>query len=298
MLLTPALATAFSRLGAGQVLGPVSGVLLEGAVAVRENVLRLTFSESVYWSGLGDENDASKAGYYDVAIVAGTSGLDGESTHAVQVVSADLDPDDPVALLLTLDRPMTAYPSQYVVSVSGLANAGQTALLLPDSAQFYGVFKQLVTPDAAAPHPARDFANPQTLAALQGQNSVGVSGGPVASLALATFNVDETGDYAFDEGTTSLKKRIYRRLVTRPGGFAHLGNSYGVGIPQQGKHLARAATLQQLASEAEKQISQEPEVAKVRVSALNTNNGLVRFVVLVRTKAGIDARLTATFPIK
>lgn len=145
------------------------------------------------------------------------------------------------------------------------------------------VFKEIVAVQLDSGRVTRDIANPQT---LRGAVASGLSV-PDAEALLGTFRVDAQGDYAFDEGIETLRKRVIRRLITAKGGFAHLPN-YGVGIPTLGKRLAVAANLATVAADAEAQIASEPDVADVGVRAIidPTTPSVVRFQVRVRTKEG------------
>ena len=268
--------------------GSPTGLSLEAAVAVVENEVQLAFSEAVYFSGLLDPADASDPTKYTVTPVGGT-GLDGTAPRPVRVVSVAVVavPGAPSGqyLALTLDRPMTPYPANYAVTVSpAVLTADMLTAIDPDGAAlgFPAVFKQLVVPQQAAPLPARDLANPQTLA-----GALDPLPDPFNPANLGTLNVDDSGDYAFDSGLQSLKKRVFRRLMTVPGGFLHLGDAYGIGVTTYSKKLATAATRGRLAAQCEAQIAQEPEVAKVAVRVLPsaTGNGLFRLVVLARLKA-------------
>jgi len=153
------------------------------------------------------------------------------------------------------------------------------------------VFKEIIPVQTNSGRVTRDFANPQTL------------GGAVASglampdaALLGTFRIDATGDYAFDEGTETIRKRVIRRLVTAKGGFAHLP-TYGVGITALGKRLAVAATLAAVAADAEAQILNEPDVAEVSVRPVvdATAPSIVRFQIRVRTKEGKAAEFSVPF---
>lgn len=279
--------------GAG---GPL---LLLTALAIRENVVRLGFSDAVYLSRLLDPPDASNPLRYAFAPVSTSVGAAGDAPRPVTAVSADYAVDEVTGFVLgqgrlidvVLDRPMTPFPAQYVVTVNNLFDVGGTASITTASLGFDAVFKQLQEPTLEAGAPVRDVANPQTRSAM-----LDPLPDPNDPMNLGTFNVDDTGDYAFDEGLVSLKKRILRRLVTSPGAFLHLPG-YGVGVPDYGKRLAQAAVLSTISAAAEAQIGLEPEVAKVAVRPLlDANNpGIVRFQVLVRTKVGVQQRFDIPF---
>jgi len=284
-------------------LGGAPSLVVLSALAIAENVVQIQFNLPVYYSGLQDPPDSSNSDLYTLTPVAGTVGYDGNPTRPVSVASVAVSlagqtlPANAIAgtcLDLTLDRPMTPFPSQYVISAEGLfsADLGEALSGSMNSAQLFGLFKGLIPASVELPTPTRDFSNPQSLAAAQSNLPV-----PSNPSFLGVFSVDDTGDYAFDSGMISFKKRVYRRLITNPGGFLHLGQSYGVGIPAQGKKLARAAVVQALAGAAESQIGQEPETQAVKVLvALDPNNpGLVRFNIAIQTKGGQSQKYSAPF---
>jgi hypothetical protein len=274
--------------GASAFGGPTSAALqLLEAVASRENAVQLLFNHPVYFTGLDDISDAGLPSHYDIEPVAGTFGSDEQPTRLVTAASvAVVTPVQPGVfpgsiLEVTLDRPMTPFPSVYTVTVSGLFTADMSQPLDPgaSSLRFQGVFKEIEAPQAERAHPRRDLANPQTASALAAAN---------VSALFGSYAADSSGDYAFDEGLVGFKKRILRRYMTKPGGFLHLGVTYGVGLGQAGKRLSTAATRAKYAAEAEKQIAQEPETQTVRVTTAvdSANPGLVRFRTYVKPKAG------------
>jgi hypothetical protein len=303
---TSTLGTPYSALGAGMLLGAAPpGLQLITALAIAENVIRVGFNAPVYISNLLDAPDASNPALYTVTPDAGTVGMDGLPARGVSVASVAASTDDlPVGaapgtyLDLTLDRPMSPYAASYRVACAGLFDASLVLSLDPAHSTIdnvLGTFREVVRPSIDSPTDGRDIANPQTLAAAQ---SVGTDV-PLDSLNLGAFVVDASGDYAFDSGLVAYKKRVYRRLVSRPGGFLHLGDGYGVGIPLEGKRLASTSVLERLAAKAEQQIAREPETEKVRVTAVTDPNvpGLVRFRIVARTRGGLTAAFEAPFRV-
>ena len=257
---------------------------------IRENCLRIEFPVPIYFSGILDPYDASNASYWSVDVQPST-GNDGEPAHAVAVAKVLLpDTADGVDAAdfgrfvdLWLDRPMSPFPSRYNVQLLvTLASADFINAIPPAAFEVYGAFRKLQPATVTSPRPVRDLANPQTISTVPD----GVAQGTILP-DLGTFVADVTGDYAFDEGRASLKKRILRRLVTARGGFAHLPD-YGVGIPSRVKKLASLLNIQDIAKDTEVQIAQEPEVAKVRVTAFTDVNrpGIVWFRIVVRTHDG------------
>jgi hypothetical protein len=244
--------------------GAVVDLELLDARAVRENVVRLFFNVAPLFTYTDDPHDAASPLRYSVTPVAGTSGLDGEPTRNVNVVRADL------ALVplsfgteidVTVDRPFSPWDSRYIVAVNQLVTSSG-ALLAPGatSREFPGLYRILRVPNVDAATPSRDVANPQT---YQDQlDPLPQAGDPAA---LGVYPVGSDGDYAFDEGIANLRKRIFRRLITRPGAFIHLP-TYGVGVPLYGKRLGTTAVRQQIAAAAEQQIGLEPDVLSVKVT--------------------------------
>ena len=254
-----------------------------GVLAPAENVIRLIFNELPYYSEIFDEYDASDVVHFEVASVPST-GWDGNPSRDVSPVLV-LVSDFPNALDVYLDRPMSPFPAQYVLSYENLANASLSSVLPPGSAEFFGVFKKLQPQHEDVTLPTSDIANPQTASAIQGS---GLGSALPPNAALGVFNVDDSGDYAFDAGIQSVKKRIIRVGVSNPGAFAHLPMSYGVGLLDDCKRLQRADFRNRKATAYQAQILREPEVVSARVTAIQDPQSpeLVHFLIAARTKIG------------
>jgi len=276
----------------GNQLGPLA---LEDAQATSENVIQLEFSRPVYFTGLLDPNDASQPDFYTVTPVAGTTGLDGSSARAVTVVQVDLVSAPGFAsgqiLALTLDRPMTAFSAQYLITCStSIKSADKSVSLGANTFTFFGVYREILPPRVDQPIPSPDFANPQSLASALGSSA----SFPFDPVILGVFPTDDSFDYAIDEGLPSFYKRVWRRLFTKPGAFLHLGKRYGVGVQTYGKKLGKAQVRNQLVAEVESQISQEPEVAKVQAAVQSSTSvpGLYRLILVIKLTNG----QTKTYP--
>ena len=59
------------------------------ALAIRENVIRVAFSDLIYASDLGDEKDAIRSGVYTVTPYTLSVGNDGTHARDVRVVDVD-----------------------------------------------------------------------------------------------------------------------------------------------------------------------------------------------------------------
>lgn len=288
--------------GSGSWGGGVSSVLtVLGAIAVRENVVRVIFSQPVYFSKILDPFDASNPTHFTVTPVDGTTDQLSQPTRDVTVVAVerpDINSSPPIEtadvgahLDLILDRPMSSYPSAYTVTCIGIKNAKLTSTIGSASFDFDGVYRDLSVPDLETAAPLRDLASPQTLSALQ-------EASPDDLTVIATYVVGEDGDYAFDQGATGRKKRIIRRVFTKKGGFVHLPN-YGVSITSYGKKLARLDTIGKLTTEARIQISREPDVAKVVVNAdiRRATPDLLRLHIAIKPHSARSQKFTVSVPI-
>lgn len=274
--------------------GAPTDLQLVGAQAVCENVVRLQFNNPPLFSRQLDLHDASNRKRYLVRAVEGSVGDDGLPCRPVLPATAEPVVEAGAGGLLvdlTVDRPFSPYPARYVVSTNNLVTvAGYPMNVCFAQAPFLGLLQGStpVSPDAAVG--GRDFARPDTLSAML--DPLPSAGDP---LVLGTLPTDASGDYAFDEGMTNLKKRIYRRLLTTKGRFAHLP-LYGVGAGSYIKMLGRSGTRQALAADAQSQISQEPDVVKCAVRLVYAADPSIgRFVVLVRTTGGGVFRFDVPF---
>lgn len=275
--------------GAGSWGGGVGAdITYVDSIPVRENVLRVEFDRPVHYTGLLEASDASRPELWTVTEHANTIGLDGEHARPVRVVQVYLAgaaegvdvSDEGRFVALVLDRPFTPFPATYTVGWVDVYEEDLTSST-SGTASFQAVYRVLQPPQVQVPRPSKDIANPQTRAAAA------LSVPNPSRTTLGTFATDSSGDYATDQEDNSLRKRAIRRLTTRKGAFVHLPG-YGVGIPSQAKALGTAALLAGLRSDAEDQLSREPDVAQAKVVIVMSSQHpeLVRFRVLLRPKVG------------
>lgn len=100
------------------------------------------------------------------------------------------------------------------------------------------------------------------------------------------YGFDPNSDLAIQSGGDSLRKRIYRRLLTNSGGFAFLPG-YGAGLQPQA--LARGRMLQELADVVVGQVRREPEVQDAGATVTVRTEARGTFVIVdlrVQTRAG------------
>jgi len=104
------------------------------------------------------------------------------------------------------------------------------------------------------------------------------------------YSVDSRGDIDVHTGVEYLKKRVFRRLLSHPGGFFHLPD-YGVGL--RPKVLMSTTDIARTQKAIEKQVLAEEDVAavSVAVSLLASSALLVVIKVKARTGGGFDATL-------
>jgi hypothetical protein len=247
--------------------GGVTELQLLRAYAVRENVVRIEFNAAPQFTKLLTPNDASNPERFSITVVAGSSGLDGEPARTVRpvLVTRPAIANSLGSILdVTTDRPFSPWNSQYIVACNQLMT-DSGVLLDPSktSFQFAGVYRQLRIQSMSNAVPSRDIANPATYAAQL--DPLPQAGDP---LALGIIPIGSDGDYAFDDGITQVKKRIFRRLLTRKGAFPALPD-YGIGVPSYGKKLGSAGVRQMLAAETERQLKLEPDILAVKVHVLS-----------------------------
>lgn len=86
------------------------------------------------------------------------------------------------------------------------------------------------------------------------------------------YRIEDNGDIALQSASLSLRKRIFRRVFTDPGGLSW-APGYGVGVKV--KKLAKAGSSQALANLINEQIQEEPDVlqAGTTVSVDRTTAG-------------------------
>ncbi len=233
---------------------------LLSATPIRENVVRLGFNLEIYFSRLLDPGDGSNRKRYVVTPVAGSVDDDGDPTRPVfpALIRA---PGSGNTIDITFDRMMSSWPAKYSIAVNQLRSRGGAQLdLLRTSTTFDGVqYDETGGANRAAVTNA-DFANPQTTEGL----AIGIS--PEQAAILGSYPMGPTGDYANDQGLGSYKKRIFRRLLARKGGYAALSVSYGLGAQDRIKKLMRGTDTTQLGDDATSQVLADPETKKASVT--------------------------------
>lgn len=258
---------------------------VQAAASVAENRIRVTFLTAPLMTGLEIQNDALDPSYYSLAPGLDTVDRQGNVPRAVSIIRVVKVDDLTVDLLL--DRPMSSYPSGYELTVDGLVAGIDNQPFALQTFVIMAQFKGIPVPTKDLVINSRDVANPQNREALY--DPLPIDGTPTEPLG--NWAVDSKGDVAFDEGLVSYKKRVYRRLTTRKGAYAHLGREYGALLAQSAKQLSIPAFRDVLAIDAEDQIRQEPETVEVSVVIRPDvrNPEIHYFVIRARTTAGSAA---------
>ena len=110
-----------------------------------------------------------------------------------------------------------------------------------------------------------------------------------------TLIVGSDGDYDNDAGIELLRKLIYRRLTTMPGGFTYLGTSYGLGLKV--KEPLLVGDLEALQAQIERQVAQEPEVSAVSARLVLRPGDNVLFIQLSVTLRKTNQQVPLSIPI-
>jgi len=262
---------------------------------IRENVIRILFSNPPNFTGVLDSKDASNPNNYRVYPVAGTVGYDGSPSRNVNVAGVEQPkfiPDSSSMVDLLLDRPLSPFPARYNVIVGSLFSYKFIPIDVCDkSREILGLYRGLQPQIADQFTPTRDIANPNTLSAMTGLAVINED-------QLGIIPIGSDGDYAFDEGLTNLRKRIYRRLMTNPGAFIFMP-TYGVGLPRYAKRLNLASTRTIIVATAQSQISQEPEIQRCVVQMTNDPAKPNLFYLNVIAKTALSAQsVKFTFPFQ
>jgi len=273
--------------------GPLADFRLLSAQPVAENIVRLTFNEAPYSDGVGGLYDALDDTRYSVTLVPGGVGLDGNAVRVVAVIEARLVAGDALSLDVVVDRPFSPYPCQYSAACVGLRGVGSGLPLTVGytSAVFSGLLRTVESQSRDLALKNRDMASPQTPAATMDPLP-----DPLAAV-LGSFNTDATGDYAFDEGLTSYRKRGLRRTYCRKRKFVFLPPEWGVGVMDELKRTNNAERREAIRADIEEQWLQEPETAECSVTVMTYDNApsVVGYYIKAKMRDGRSVAVTLPF---
>ena len=255
---------------------PVHHAIVE---AIRENVVRATFEQSVLLTGLLDKKDSLSPIHYFVTAESGV-GLDDEPIQTVAPILIERVVGDPRSIDIYVDRPFSRFPTIYSLRCVNMYDPGGALFAATITETFYGLRGAFEKPVLSTyiPQGTRDFANPSAREALFDPLP------EITDANLGTFPYGDDGDYGYDEGLENLKKRVIRRCIVRPGGFVWLPN-YGVAIVEEGKRLNNAARREDIKARIRDQVGREPDIRYVAVNVkyLPSTPGIVWFIIKVLT---------------
>lgn len=264
---------------------------VSNAVAERENSILVTFTTPIYFSGLNDAKDSSILENWSIQTIESV-GYDGKPARLVQPIKIEYV--DNITLRVWLDRPMTPYPSKYKIKATNIWTVSQTDQIDNCYNEFglYGSFANLQPNIQDQMVPQRDFASPQTKSSFLDPLPF------IDPSLLGVYNIDDNGDYGFDEGITAYQKRIIRRIVTIKGSFVHLPG-YGIGIQKYSKKLSRALDREKFAQDIKLQLLKEPESKKVQVTftPYKSHPNAVKLTIRIVTTLGFTVNVEHSFEI-
>lgn len=167
-------------------------------------------------------------------------------TGAPLIVAGVKPKKPPLVWDIHLLLPMGPFPVVHTISSLTLLSAGGAPLVLPRSLTFTGTRMDhpLVGPESTRPQGVLDLRNDSLFG-----NGAGITPGDGAI-------------YKVHNKQESLKKRLLRRAMTRPGELAY-DPTYGVGI--RVKEPAPARSIPELQQKCTEQFLKEPDIVSVRV---------------------------------
>ena len=243
------------------------------ARAIEGQTVRVTLSGMPLHRSPAARNDALNSANWFFSVAAGQ----GTAPVCVGVKRAlAVFPDvgvynaDEVAVDVQVDRPVVVSLT-YKVEARNIFSFSGEPLGFPYSAEFPGAIRTKMLFPLKRDVGYADFDN---------------------SPFLGSFRVDSSGDIAFHTGSSSLRKRVYRRVITQKGSFSFLPD-YGLSLNM--KKPITIDFMQKFKADLNKQILQEPEVKSLTSQLQKDNRGFLIVSLNILTKQGevVDFTLTA-----
>ena len=240
----------------------VVGVELVAVEQTSLNTIRCTFSEPVRQLNPSAVDDGLNPDNYLITSFRGPIPL----VQDIDTGSSDSE------TLVSMDQPLPVGDTIFVATQDIEPASGENLPTDPSQQFSFIAFGAARAPvDAPITLSGRfDLANPQT-------------GRDAGNSPLGTFQITEVGDIRNDTGREYLRKRVFRRLSTTPGGFFHLPT---YGLRPQDKELITPTTLRQLQLDVESQIAQEPDVIAARATLSELAPGVISVRVRVEDNLG------------
>ena len=239
------------------------------ALSVGGQVVRVVFNAEPKHKSSAAFDDALNGANYQVTVIAG-QGQPPQCVGVQPVVTFfpayGVFNTGEVAVDVQTDRPLVV-GLRYQIQVSAALVAADTWHIQPPYTwEFNGESRPIVTLQQRGKMGLVDLASDP------------IGGGII---------VDASGDWAADNGdTVGTRKRCFRRVLTRKGGFAHLGKAYGLNYSI--KTPATTNKLAGLRSDVQAQLGQEPDVDSVATQVSMDARGFLTIGFRAKTKQGLN----------
>ena len=245
------------------------------ALSVGGQVVRVVFNAEPKHKSSAAFDDALNGSNYQVSVISGQGQPPqsvGVQPNVVPFPAFGVFNAGEVAVDVQTDRPLVV-GLRYQVQVSAALLAADTRHIQPPFTwEFNGEARPIVTLQQRGKMGLVDLASDP------------VFGGIIVSAE---------GDWAADNGdTVGTRKRCLRRVLTRKGGFAYLGKTYGLDFSL--KTPATTNRLAGLRSDIQSQLAQEPDIDSVATQVSMNASGWLSLSLRVKTKQGQNVPITMT----
>jgi len=247
------------------MLGEGSSFYVARAISVGGQIVRIVFSGEPKHKSSGAPDDALNAANYQVSVTTGT-GNDPESIATLLTVgfwpAFGLHADGEAYVDLQVDRPLIVGMS-YTVAVShALVAADGTPIGSPYSWTFNGSARPIRRRQQRRQIGLVDFASDP------------FTGG---------IKVDQSGDWASEEGLSGTRKRVWRTALTPFGAFSFLQN---FGLKYDIKKPGTLSILGNLRTELKQQLLQQPDIKNASSSVAMDSRGFLAITINTQTSTG------------
>lgn len=258
------------------------------ARAIGSHVVRIVFNETPLNRSAAGKHDFQNPSNYTISVVEGTiTSPSVGSVGSMVVVGVDkaLITGPVIAVSAGEERGADVHTDKpfvlgmrYRIQAANIQSRIGGILGAPTSAEFQGIYQRTKVS-------LRAGGRMQTSGAFTGLIDI------KSVVGTGTFDVDDSGDLAPEsDSISSLRKRLFRRLVTPRGAFAWLPN-YGCGLVI--KDTASIGNLHQLKQDITEQFGREPEVQQADVTLRLDPLGILYVMSSISTVKGAIVGFTA-----